>query len=157
MSQPLLKSGEQEYVAAQLSDQALVDRIEALECRFDELDTYISTIPNIKRDAVVTVLALLIEAVRHVASGKMDIPDVTQIAGSAPDIRLKAAWENWKSKLPGLPARFIDALLLHGPMTQTQLRIAVGCAAGSVASIVSTLWKAGLIDKNSGRISLKQL
>lgn len=69
----------------------------------------------------------------------------------------KAAWDNWKSKLGGLPSRFIDALMLHGPMTQTQLRIAVGCAARSVTNVVYTLNKAGLINKSGGKISLKEL
>lgn len=68
-----------------------------------------------------------------------------------------AAWENWKHKLGGLQAKFIDALLLHGAMTQTQLRIAVGCANGSVAGTVCALNKAGLITKNGGKIALKEL
>ncbi len=68
-----------------------------------------------------------------------------------------AAWENWKKKLGGLPARFIDVLMIHGEMTQTQLRIAVGCAAGSVAGVVCTLNKAGLINKAGGKVSLKEL
>ena len=75
----------------------------------------------------------------------------------APDARKAAIWESWKKKFPGTPARFIEALLLHGELTQTQLRIHAQCAQGSVAGVVSTLWKAGLISKNGGKISLKDV
>ena len=47
--------------------------------------------------------------------------------------------------------------MVHGPMTQTQLRILIGCANGSIAGIVCTLNKAGLINKNGGKISLKEI
>jgi hypothetical protein len=73
------------------------------------------------------------------------------------DPRKAAVWEDWKRKMPGIPARFIDALMLHGELTQTQLRLHAKCAQGSVAGVVSQLWKAGLINKNGGRISLKEL
>lgn len=73
------------------------------------------------------------------------------------DPRKAAVWEDWKRKMPGIPARFIDALMLHGELTQTQLRLHAKCAHGSVAGVVSQLWKAGLINKNGGRISLKEL
>jgi len=89
--------------------------------------------------------------------GEMDAMGVLESPSSAMAPQVSRAWENWKQKLGGLPARFIDALLVHGSMTQTQLRIAVGCAAGSVAGVVCTLNKAGLINKNGGKISLKEL
>lgn len=66
-------------------------------------------------------------------------------------------WESWKQKLGGLPAKAIDALLLHGEMSRTQLRIHVGCATGSVADLVYRLNQAGIINKNGGKISLKEL
>jgi ribosomal protein L29 len=66
-------------------------------------------------------------------------------------------WEDWKRKMPGHPAKFIDALLIHGALTQTQLRIHAQCAAGSVPGVVSKLWQAGLINKNNGKISLKEI
>lgn len=70
--------------------------------------------------------------------------------------RNAAVWESWKLKLGGLPARFIDALLVHGPMTRTQLRIVVGCANSSVADTIYKLNRAGLIDKANGKITLKE-
>lgn len=71
--------------------------------------------------------------------------------------RVSAAWEQWKQKLSGHPAKAIDALMVHGAMTQTQLRILIGCANGSIAGVVCTLNKAGLINKSGGKISLKEL
>jgi hypothetical protein len=73
------------------------------------------------------------------------------------DPRKAAIWAEWKQKLPGHPAKFIDALLIHGSLTQTQLRIHAKCAAGSVPGVVSKLWQAGLINKNNGKISLKDI
>jgi len=78
-------------------------------------------------------------------------------SASGLDPRKAAVWEDWKRKMPGIPARFIDALMLHGELSQTQLRLHAKCAQGSVAGVVSQLWKAGLINKNGGKISLKQL
>ena len=68
----------------------------------------------------------------------------------------REVWESWKSKLGGLPARFIEALEVHGPMTRTQLRIAVGYASSRVADTIYKLNCAGLIDKANG-ISLKEM
>jgi DNA-binding MarR family transcriptional regulator len=68
-----------------------------------------------------------------------------------------AVWESWKQKLGPMPAKAIDALLMHGALTQTQLRIHVGCAAGSISDLVYRLNKAGIINKNGGKISLKEL
>lgn len=89
--------------------------------------------------------------------GEMDAMGVGSSSASSVDPRVQAAWDNWKQKLGGTAARFIDALLLHGEMTQTQLRIAVGCAKGTVPGVVCNLNKAGLLNKNGGKISLKQL
>jgi hypothetical protein len=66
-------------------------------------------------------------------------------------------WENWKSRMPGAPAKVIDALLLHRDMSQQQLCIATGVPRGSMTNVISRLNRAGLISKNGGRISLKEL
>ena len=88
--------------------------------------------------------------------GEIDAMGVVD-APSAPDSRVAAIWSDWKQKFPGHPSRAIDALLLHGSMTQGQLRIAVGCATGTISNVVSILNRAGLINKNGGKISLKEL
>jgi hypothetical protein len=69
----------------------------------------------------------------------------------------KAVWESWKEKLRGMPAKAIDILLMHGPMTSAQLRIQLACATRTCTNAVSTLKRAGLIEKVDGKISLKEL
>lgn len=71
--------------------------------------------------------------------------------------RVSAVWENWKTKMPGYPARIIDALLLHRDMNTSQLAIAVGCHKQRISEGIVKLNKAGLIDKNGGRFSLKDI
>ena len=78
-------------------------------------------------------------------------------ANSGIDSRQKAIWDSWKQKLDPQAGKAIEALLTHGALNQTQLRIHIGCAKGSVPGIVFRLNKAGLIDKNGGKISLKEL
>ena len=104
-----------------------------------------------------SVLAPLYQGLAHIFGEieKMGVDGVSSASGMDP--RKAAVWEDWKRKMPGIPARFIDALMLHGELTQTQLRLHAKCAQGSVAGVVSQLWKAGLINKNGGRISLKEL
>lgn len=91
--------------------------------------------------------------------GEMDAIGTSDSEPSLADVdpRKSAVWEDWKRKMPGTPALFINALMIHGELTQTQLRLHAKCAAGSVAGVVSKLWKAGLISKNGGRISLKDV
>lgn len=78
-------------------------------------------------------------------------------AAAVGDPRVQAVWEKWKSHLPGYPARIIDALLIHGEMNTSQLAIAAGCKRQRISEGIVRLNKAGLINKNAGRFSLKQL
>jgi len=66
-------------------------------------------------------------------------------------------WESWKQKLGGKTAEAISVLLMHGPMTQAQLRIQLGCATRTVTNVVGKLNKAALINKANGKIALKEL
>lgn len=66
-------------------------------------------------------------------------------------------WESWKRTLPGLPAQFIDLPLEHGEMTSTQLKISAHCGTSTVPQVIHRLNKAGLINKNGGKYSLKTL
>lgn len=77
------------------------------------------------------------------------------ISGASP--KNQAAWNSWKEKLGGKVAEAIDVLLLHGEMNATQLRIHLHCATNYVFQVISKLNKAGLINKNGGKISLKEL
>lgn len=96
------------------------------------------------------------------AAGVTDTPSVAAGASAAAtvnsgDPRVQAVWEKWKSHLPGYPARIIDALLIHGEMNTAQLAIAAGCKRQRISEGMVKLNKAGLINKNAGRFSLKQL
>lgn len=109
--------------------------------------------------ALRTALTPLYGALQHIF-GETDAMGISgSPAQNSPsmDSRKAAVWESWKQRLPGIPSRFIDALMLHGELTQDQLRIHAQCARGSVADAVSKLWKAGIINKNGGRVSLKEL
>ena len=75
----------------------------------------------------------------------------------ATDARTKAVWESWKSRLPPACGKVIDALLLHGELNQAQLKVAARLGTSTVSDSVYKLNKAGLINKNGGRVSLKQL
>jgi chromosome segregation ATPase len=74
-----------------------------------------------------------------------------------PTTKNSAAWEQWKQRLGGATARAIDALMVHGEMNQTQLRIILGCATRTVTNVVAALNQAKLIDKRDGKIRLKGL
>lgn len=87
----------------------------------------------------------------------LGVQENSPATSTAIDGRKKAIWDSWKQKLGGLTGRAIDALLLHGAMNQTQLRIHLSCANGSVSNIVTALKKAGLINQVDGKISLKEL
>lgn len=66
-------------------------------------------------------------------------------------------WNAWKERFPPAVGKVIDALLLHGEMNQGQLKIACRIGSSTVTDCVSKLNKAGLINKNGGRVSLKAL
>lgn len=75
---------------------------------------------------------------------------------SAPS-KNSAVWAAWKERFPPAVGKVIDALLLHGEMNQGQLKIACRIGSSTVTDCVSKLNKAGLINKNGGRVSLKAL
>ncbi len=89
----------------------------------------------------------------------VDYESASAAASGAPrtDHRTMAVWESWKSKLPAGCGKVIDALLLHGDMNTQQLAIAVQMHRTSIPKLIHTLNKAGLINKNGGRFSLKPL
>ena len=69
----------------------------------------------------------------------------------------RAIWRSWQEKMPGRPAQFIDLLLVHGAMTHQQLKIAARGGNTTVRDTLSRLTKAGLIEKNGGKVSLKKV
>ena len=100
------------------------------------------------------VLSPLYQALGQVF-GEIEGMGVTS-AGQPADSK-SAVWESWKQKLGGKAADAIDALRLHGEMTHTQLKIHIRCGQQTVYDTVHRLNKAGIINKNGGKISLKRL
>lgn len=100
--------------------------------------------------------------------GELDaagIADVEPASTSSPrasdgitgaDPRTAAVWASWKDKL-GAAGKLIDALLLHKEMNTQQLAIATGLHRTTIPKHIHTLNKAGLLNKNGGRFSLKPL
>jgi hypothetical protein len=96
----------------------------------------------------------------RVIFGEIDSLDIEEVdAPQAPGVssREKQVWDSWKSKLGGSAAKVIDALLLHGEMNTQQVAIAVGLHRTTIPAIIYRLNQAGLINKNGGKFSLKQL
>jgi hypothetical protein len=88
---------------------------------------------------------------------RMDNVDDSGGSGQAPSDRTTAIWSTWKQRLGGQCAKIIDALMLQPGMNTTQLGIAIGTHRNNIPALIYKLNKAGLIDKNGGRFSLKQL
>jgi hypothetical protein len=103
------------------------------------------------------VLNPLYNALRRVY-GQMDEMGIGQAELNHSNPKANLVWEDWKKKLGGAAARIIDILHLHGQLDQTQIRIHLGTnRIQTVYDAVSKLNKAGIINKNGGRISLKEL
>lgn len=146
MSQPLL-DGEVEYVEPIRLD-AHGERLTYLEDRVASLE---SQLKQVKRDAVVTLLQMLSDSMRHIASGKMDIP---AMAATRDDNK----WDAVKQRMPQRHREAIDVLLLSGSLKRTQLAAALkmdyaNCAKNVIAILIRQGW---LID-SGGNLSLKQL
>lgn len=77
------------------------------------------------------------------------------VNGATPAV--SAVWKAWKDRLGGQPAQLIDALLLHSELTSGQIAIAIGVNPKNVAQVIHKVNKAGLLNKNGGKFSLKQL
>jgi len=149
MSQPLL-SGETEYLDETVTDNS-AERIEELEERLGNLE---ASIPQIKRDAVVMVLNLLGESLRHIASGKMDISDVSQTASSQPN----GKWDAVKQRLAPRLRDAVDIFLVRGSMNNSQLAAALHLGRSNCSNnVIGALKRQGLLVKSGNDYSLKQL
>jgi DNA-binding transcriptional regulator GbsR (MarR family) len=94
------------------------------------------------------------------AAGITDTPAAQPGAAPVPagqDPRVTAVWQAWKEKFPPACGKVIDALLLHGELNSVQLKVTARLGTSSVSESISKLNKAGLINKNGGRFSLKSL
>lgn len=67
-------------------------------------------------------------------------------------------WEFWKKRFPGRIAEAIDLLLVQKQMNSTQLKSALKCDPRTLAkSVIYPLNQAGLLIKNGGMFSLKEI
>lgn len=89
--------------------------------------------------------------------GELDAAGVEDMPSPTSPSRTDPRWESWKQKMSGRPAEIIDLLLLHGEMNRNQLMAAMHVGKDVVRVTLSRLNVAGLLDKNGGRFSLKQL
>lgn len=85
------------------------------------------------------------------------VPSASSGSQAGQDARVVAIWNQWKSRLGGQCAKIIDVLLLQPDMNSTQLAIAIGTRRENIPNLIFKLNKAGLINKNGGRFSLKAL
>jgi hypothetical protein len=134
----------------------LTSRVGELQAELDQKQELEDVLRRERRvsDAAIGDVRRQLEPLYHALQTLFSSIDSVALPQASP--RNAAVWESWKLKLGGLPARFIDALLVHGPMTRTQLRIVVGCASSSVADTIYKLNRAGLIDKANGKVALKE-
>jgi len=91
--------------------------------------------------------------------GELDAAGVDSVTptASGPSARVAGVWESWKTKLGGKQAEFIQALLEHGEMTAVQLKVATHTGTSTVPQVIYKLNHLGLINKNGGKYSLKEL
>lgn len=149
MSQPLLE-GEVEYVDVDSTrSDTHAERIAELEEQVAALHQKLATV---KRDAVVILLQMFSDSLRHIASGKMDIPD-TPVVGSGSD-----RWEQIKRGMPPRLQECIGILQLQGSMKRTQIAAALRMDySNCTKNVIGVLLRQGWLIENGGQLSLKQL
>lgn len=129
----------------------LQERIDSLESRVDDLQ---GDLVNAKRDAVVMLLSLLTESLRHVASGKMEMPTVTAVSGDGQDAR----WTAIKSRLAPRLKEAVEILLLQGPMGRKQIAAALRMDySNCTKNVIGILLRQGIAIIQDGQIALKKL
>jgi len=170
MSQELVRRGDFDDVASEVADE----RIERLErenrqLRRERDDAQVEA-RRAREDAARALTALrrqlqpLYRALQAVF-GEIDAAGLAEsmpldpgsASASASDPRVSAIWQSWKTRLGPQCGKVIDALLLQPGMNTTQLAIAVGTRRQNIPNLIFKLNQAGLIDKNGGRFSLKEL
>ncbi len=87
--------------------------------------------------------------------GELDaVPDQDEGAGQG---RVSPVWDAWKSKLSPACGKVIDALLVHKELNGQQICVAAQMGKNTMYDVISRLNRAGVLNKNGGRFSLKQL
>lgn len=89
----------------------------------------------------------------------MGLEDAATSDATPPMTAVKSgAWDLWKQKLPGWPAKIIDALLRHGELGTAQLVVAAQCPRKqTIYDVTSKLSKLGLLRNVGGKYQLVEL
>lgn len=124
-------------------------QLDHFERRIQTLETQLATV---KRDAVVALLEILAQSMRHIASGKMQIPN------NSADSNAGDKWDAVKVRMEPRQQKVIDVLLLQKSMTRRQIASAVQMNyTNCVNNVISVLIRQGWLLDNGGSISLKEL
>ena len=146
----------------------LTNALRAADERGDRLELELRT-ERRKNAAVENGVVRLREALTPVYGGlqlifgEMDSMGVGPAVQDAPgaDPRKAAVWDSWVEKLGGkdsFAGKMIVALLQHGALTSKQIAIHIGTKRmQTVYETTLKVNKAGILDKNGDRFSLKEL
>jgi septal ring factor EnvC (AmiA/AmiB activator) len=160
-SRPLLEAG----VLPQASAEEVPELHRRLKNANDRIDRLESELDDAKRRNASLSLGMAelrrqLEPLHNALKMLFGELDAAGVAGyAAADARggSEGTWELWKRKLGGKQAAVIQALLEHGEMTAVQLKVATQSGYSTVSEVLSKLIGLGLVTKNGGRYSLKQL
>lgn len=91
--------------------------------------------------------------------GELDTVGVDESADpvSAAVNRTSPVWAAWKQRVSPSAGRVIDALMIHGELNIQSICVAATMGRNTVYTAIAELKKAGVLNKNGGRFSLKQL
>lgn len=151
----------QDALIARLEDEnaqlrrELVKKDQVLE---SDRRTIAAGVANLRRQ-----LSPLYTALKQVfgeMEGLVEDTDPTGGSSHGPDSRVSAVWDSWKGRLSPACGRVIDALLIHGALNSQQICVAAKMGMSTLlggTGVIAKLNKAGLLDKNGGKFSLKKL
>jgi hypothetical protein len=158
MTQPLLPGPPDDAVR-------LRREIAGLEQELQKAKDEAATAKLAAKDAVQAIRALRHQLEPFYAALKMVFGEISrvEVEGLPEDSHpghhtsgLSPKWEMLKTRLGGRQAEFID-LMAHGEMTAAQLRAAAHCDIRTAYSVIEKMKAAGLLNKNGGKFSLKEL
>jgi chromosome segregation ATPase len=99
--------------------------------------------------------------VLQVIMGELEIVEVDDDDDSNATVRRggnDAVWDKWKSDLGGACAKIISALQERGELSASQLRVAAQTPrTQTIYDATSRMFKLGLLNRNGGKYSLKEL
>ena len=156
MSLPMLSGtvDNRDQIIAELEEEVRILRAENKAAQED--------LQRVKREnsrsvgALRTQLLPLFQALQ-VLFGELEKFDLPEEAASNRQPVNASVWNMWKERLGTSTAKVIDALLVQGDLNTQQLAIATGLHRVTIRGLICKMNKAGLLNKNGGRFSLKAL